>query len=198
MPCELSLFWKCWEYWEWSEEMFIVTISLVKTGERASFALLLLTWFRRHSERPQAFSAVALLWTQRGSLPIPAWCERVAEASRNHPWVSAASCWAVEGREGTEPDLCSPVFSSPPCFSFLCKGWMGKALLAHRRRWSLRWNVDRGHRQQLNSALFCVPFLWVTFVNSSERFNDRIFFILFPFGRWQFFSVNVNLELKVI
>lgn len=48
--------------------------------------------------------------------------------TRNHPWVCSASCWAMEKSGGIEPDLFSlPVFSSPSCFSFLYKDWMGMA-----------------------------------------------------------------------
>lgn len=98
----------------------------------------------RHSEHQQAFSDGVLLQTQRGSLPIPAWCNWVAEEPQT-TWVSSASCWAMEERKGTEPHLfSSPIFSSPSCLSFLCKDWIRKATAGSQAMEKLRMKCWQG------------------------------------------------------
>lgn len=126
------------------QSLFPRQAGLVETGERASFTLLLLTWITRHSEHQQAFSDGVLLQTQRGSLPIPAWCNWVAEEPQT-TWVSSASCWAMEERKGTEPHLfSSPIFSSPSCLSFLCKDWIRKATAGSQAMEKLRMKCWQG------------------------------------------------------
>lgn len=114
--------------------MFRVTISLAGwaptngSGER-ELASHCYCW--RGSEGIQNVNRPSLMWfscRHKGAARQSPLGMMGACRIRNRPWVCSASCWATEKSEGVEPDLLSlPVVSSPSCFSFLYKDWMGRA-----------------------------------------------------------------------
>lgn len=126
---------------------------VVGTGERASFTLLLLlTWFRKHSESPLLWP---FLWTWKGSLPVLAWPGGWGVRNHHRSLQLDAETWRSEE---AELDLYSWPVLSPflPASLSSAKTELERLLLAHRPQRSWGWIVgDRGTAEIKFCPILC-------------------------------------------